>query len=185
MTGSRQDGWSQDEDVFLAEVVLRHIREGSTQLKAFEEVGRGLSRTPAACGFRWNSFVRKQYSEGVELAKKVRKDLKKTMGTTELKLEQPENKVQASTNEINDEDSELKLSFDKVIDYLIHLKSRLEEHSFHSLEELLIEYTEVKKHSEHLMKEKETEGVRLKQLEKDYHGLLDLLNRARQLAEER
>ncbi|NQD64595.1 RsfA family transcriptional regulator [Bacillus haikouensis] len=77
MSSNRQDAWSQDEDVILAEVVLRQIREGGTQLKAFEEVGRKLSRTSAACGFRWNSFVRKQYKSGIELAKKQRKQSKK------------------------------------------------------------------------------------------------------------
>ncbi len=76
MSIARQDAWNQDEDLLLAEVVLRHIREGSTQLRAFEEVGRQLSRTSAACGFRWNSFVRKQYKSGIELAKKQRKEYK-------------------------------------------------------------------------------------------------------------
>lgn len=74
MTITRQDAWTQDEDILLAEVVLRHIREGGTQLSAFEEVGKALSRTAAACGFRWNSFVRKQYQSGIELAKKQRKE---------------------------------------------------------------------------------------------------------------
>ncbi|MGD6856165.1 RsfA family transcriptional regulator [Bacillus infantis] len=77
MSTTRQDAWTQDEDLLLAEVVLRHIREGGTQLQAFEEVGKQLSRTPAACGFRWNSYVRKQYKSGIELAKKQRKELKK------------------------------------------------------------------------------------------------------------
>ncbi|GAA0338938.1 sporulation specific transcriptional regulator GerR [Bacillus carboniphilus] len=77
MTSTRQDAWTKDEDVLLSEVVLRHIREGSTQLQAFEEVGKKLSRTPAACGFRWNSLVRKQYKSGIELAKKQRKERKK------------------------------------------------------------------------------------------------------------
>ena len=35
--------------------------------------GRHLSRTPAACGFRWNSYVRKQYKERIEEAKQLRK----------------------------------------------------------------------------------------------------------------
>lgn len=81
MTTTRQDAWSKDEDILLAEIVLRHIREGGTQLQAFEEVGKLLSRTSAACGFRWNSYVRKQYKSGIELAKKQRKQLKKTNGT--------------------------------------------------------------------------------------------------------
>lgn len=39
MTAVRQDAWSTEDDLILAEVTLRHIREGSTQLAAFEEVG--------------------------------------------------------------------------------------------------------------------------------------------------
>lgn len=79
MTSVRQDAWTQEEDLLLAEVVLRYIREGGTQLQAFEEVGRRLSRTAAACGFRWNSYVRKQYKEEIELAKKQRKERKKRL----------------------------------------------------------------------------------------------------------
>ena len=73
----RQDGWTQEEDKLLAEVVLRLIKEGGTQLQAFEEVGKKLSRTSAACGFRWNSYVRKQYKSDIETAKIYRKQLKK------------------------------------------------------------------------------------------------------------
>ncbi|PGM62723.1 RsfA family transcriptional regulator [Bacillus cereus] len=73
MATTRQDAWTDDEDLLLAEVVLRHIREGGTQLSAFKEVGRDLSRTPAACGFRWNSYVRKQHRKRIEEAKQLRK----------------------------------------------------------------------------------------------------------------
>lgn len=40
MATTRQDAWTDDEDLLLAEVVLRHIREGGTQLSAFKEVGK-------------------------------------------------------------------------------------------------------------------------------------------------
>ncbi|MBE3563530.1 MAG: RsfA family transcriptional regulator [Hydrogenibacillus schlegelii] len=69
MAAKRQDAWREDEDLLLAETVLRHIREGSTQLRAFEEVAEKLGRTAAACGFRWNSVVRKHYESDVMLAK--------------------------------------------------------------------------------------------------------------------
>jgi len=55
LTSARQDAWTSEEDRLLAEIVLTHIKKGSTQLKAFEETGSKLSRTAAACGFRWNS----------------------------------------------------------------------------------------------------------------------------------
>lgn len=75
MAAIRQDAWTSDEDELLAELVLSYIKAGSTQLKAFEEAGVQLKRTPAACGFRWNSFVRKQFREGIEIAKRERKNL--------------------------------------------------------------------------------------------------------------
>lgn len=72
MTAVRQDAWSPDDDLILAEVTLRHIREGSTQLAAFEEVGERIGRTSAACGFRWNSCVRKRYEDAIQIAKQQR-----------------------------------------------------------------------------------------------------------------
>lgn len=77
MTKVRQDAWSHEDDLLLAETVLRHIREGSTQLEAFEEVGDNLNRTGAACGFRWNAIVRKKYEQAIEIAKKQRKQRKR------------------------------------------------------------------------------------------------------------
>ncbi|WP_066176020.1 RsfA family transcriptional regulator [Bacillus marinisedimentorum] len=73
----RQDAWSEEDDLLLAETVLRHIREGSTQLNAFDEVGDKLNRTSAACGFRWNAVVRNKYEQAISLAKKQRKEKKR------------------------------------------------------------------------------------------------------------
>ncbi len=70
----RQDAWSEEDDLLLAETVLRHVREGSTQLHAFEEVGDKLERTSAAVGFRWNAIVRKKYEQALKIAKKQRKE---------------------------------------------------------------------------------------------------------------
>lgn len=73
MNATRQDAWTKDEDILLADTVLRYIREGKTQLEAFKEVAQKLSRTPAACGFRWNATIRKQYEQEVQMAKEERK----------------------------------------------------------------------------------------------------------------
>ncbi|MGJ9460589.1 RsfA family transcriptional regulator [Oceanobacillus sp. CF4.6] len=73
MNDTRQDAWTQDEDIILAETVLRFIREGRTQLEAFKEVAAQLSRTSAACGFRWNATIRKQYQHAIQSAKEERK----------------------------------------------------------------------------------------------------------------
>jgi len=77
---TRQDAWTEENDLLLAETVLRHVREGSTQLNAFEEVGDKLNRTSAACGFRWNAVVRHQYEKALELAKKQRKQRQRLLG---------------------------------------------------------------------------------------------------------
>jgi len=73
MNETRQDAWSKEEDLILAETVLRYIKEGKTQLEAFKDVANKLSRTAAACGFRWNATIRKEYQEAIELAKAERK----------------------------------------------------------------------------------------------------------------
>jgi len=70
---SRQDSWTDDNDLLLASTVLQNIRNGGTQLAAFKEVAKLLARTPAACGFRWNSYVRKQYQEEIQQAKQEQK----------------------------------------------------------------------------------------------------------------
>lgn len=77
MSKQRQDAWTKDEDVLLAETVLRHIRNGRTQLEAFKQAADALSRTPAACGFRWNATIRKQHLDAVDLAKNNRKQANK------------------------------------------------------------------------------------------------------------
>lgn len=121
MPSTRQDAWTADEDILLAETVLRHIREGSTQLKAFEEVGTELSRTAAACGFRWNSYVRKQYQAGIELAKQQRKENKKRPVDEQLNEPlQPE--TSAETRLPKDQRDEIttieSIAFEDVIRYL-------------------------------------------------------------------
>ena len=65
---------------FWQKQCCRHVREGSTQLNAFEEVGDKLNRTSAACGFRWNAVVRHQYEKALDLAKKQRKQRQRILG---------------------------------------------------------------------------------------------------------
>jgi prespore-specific regulator len=45
---------------------------GSTQLSAFEEVGKKLGRTSGACGFRWNAVLRQRDPDSYSEAKKKR-----------------------------------------------------------------------------------------------------------------
>lgn len=83
MSKIRQDAWSEEDDLLLAETVLRHVREGSTQLHAFEEVGDKLERTSAAVGFRWNAIVRKKYEQALKIAKKQRKERQRALAKSQ------------------------------------------------------------------------------------------------------
>lgn len=87
MSKKRQDSWTSDEDIILAETVLRYIRNGKTQLEAFKEAGERLSRTAAACGFRWNSTLRKQHLEGIKVARKSKKQQPKVSEDVSLHKE--------------------------------------------------------------------------------------------------
>ncbi|WP_342541937.1 transcriptional regulator [Paenisporosarcina sp. FSL H8-0542] len=59
---TRKDSWTVEDDKVLADTVLTFIREGKTQLQAYQETATILGRTKQACGFRWNKTLRKQYN---------------------------------------------------------------------------------------------------------------------------
>lgn len=69
MKGKR---WTEEEDMYLRDEVLRSISEGGSQLEAFERVGNKLGRTAGACGFRWNAVLRQQNPIAYKEAKKKR-----------------------------------------------------------------------------------------------------------------
>lgn len=182
MSPTRQDAWSQDEDLLLAEVVLRYIREGGTQLQAFEEVGKQLTRTSAACGFRWNSFVRKQYKSGIELAKKQRKELKKQPAYNE------EESVQEAVKEeivpspaVNEQGS--KITFATVIHFLEGLQQKAQAStSFEADRKRSTEkIKELEKKAYHLAAENERLAKNLKAIEEDYRSLIEIMERARKM----
>ncbi|MEC1520962.1 RsfA family transcriptional regulator [Neobacillus niacini] len=180
MSPTRQDAWSQDEDLLLAEVVLRHIREGGTQLQAFEEVGKQLSRTSAACGFRWNSFVRKQYKSGIELAKKQRKELKKQNIPADKEI--TKEFVAEETQSLGSPRSE-DITFQSVVHFLENLQkqaaaaSSIEEAREKSIQKI----KELEKKSYSLAAENERLAKNLKAIEEDYRSLIEIMERARKM----
>jgi len=185
----RQDAWTQDEDLLLAEVVLRHIREGGTQLQAFDEVGKRLSRTAAACGFRWNSSIRKQYKSGIEIAKKQRKAVKKSpdietasvVGQLESSLESKE-KIE---NEISQPvlNRSRELVFEDIIAYLNKLNIQVRESTDN--QESLTFYEKKVKSLEKQLKDIYSENNRLTKelyaMEHDYKALIEIMERARKM----
>jgi prespore-specific regulator len=182
MSPTRQDAWSQDEDLLLAEVVLRHIREGGTQLQAFEEVGKQLSRTSAACGFRWNSYVRKQYKSGIELAKKQRKESKKQPSFNEEEsIQEPINEAVVPTPTVNELRSPI--TFAAVIHFLEGLQQKA--HASFSFEverkKSSEKIKELEKKTYFLAAENERLSKNLKAIEEDYRSLIEIMERARKM----
>lgn len=179
MVANRQDAWTPDDDLLLAEVTLRYIREGGTQLRAFEEVAEKLGRTPAACGFRWNSTVRKNYEEAIAIAKEQRQKNKqkksmKTKGKLDLALEQKKNTPEHIEN----------IDFDHMIGFLKQQKKRFAElkSKIEHLEDELLkkdrQIEELKAENEKLL----SEHNNVKSVNEDYRTLLQIMERARKLA---
>lgn len=176
---TRQDAWSQDEDLLLAEVVLRNIREGGTQLKAFEEVGKQLSRTAAACGFRWNSYVRKQYKSGIELAKKQRKEAKKQPKSAEKAEESTVQALEEPKASPVLEEQQSGISLQEVKKYLDDLYKKAGSASQDSLDEHKEKIRGLEKQIYYLSAENEKLETQLKSMEEDYRALIDIMERAR------
>ncbi|MGG4490632.1 RsfA family transcriptional regulator [Metabacillus idriensis] len=178
MTTTRQDAWTQDEDLMLAEIVLRQIREGGTQLAAFEEVGQKLSRTAAACGFRWNSYVRKQYKSAIEMAKAQRKKIRKQEQEESADLVKPSLEIEPQKKEAYGS-----LTFHEVISFLKTYENSGSAAELKSENEKLSKkVTHLEQQVEKLQAEKETIHSNLKLVEEDYMMLIEMMERARNMA---
>ncbi|MBS4172409.1 RsfA family transcriptional regulator [Bacillus sp. FJAT-49736] len=177
MSSTRQDAWSHDEDLLLAEVVLRHIREGSTQLQAFEEVGKQMNRTAAACGFRWNSYVRKQYKSGIELAKKQRKERKNKQ------TDHSEQPAQVPQVEVNDtqENFAPKISLQDVIEYLKEIQLSHEQVQKDRVA-LFKETDELRQKLHQLQQVYDEQKKEYNELENEYASMLAIMEKARKMA---
>ncbi|KQL18983.1 RsfA family transcriptional regulator [Cytobacillus solani] len=183
MSSTRQDAWTHDEDLLLAEIVLRHIREGGTQLQAFEKVGKELTRTAAACGFRWNSYVRKQYKSGIELAKRQRKERKQNNQTLEDKQQDTDQILEAEV--VASQEEKKVWDFEELVTYLKDLYEKAEQSS---LQDENIKTNEeriqnLEKQLYYLASENEKLLKDLNSIQADYKALINIMERARKLVE--
>ncbi|MET1030979.1 RsfA family transcriptional regulator [Domibacillus tundrae] len=173
----RQDAWSEENDLLLAETVLRHVREGSTQLKAFEEVGDTLNRTSAACGFRWNAVVRKQYEKALGLARKQRKQSYRLIHKDEesRELHIVLESTQTSQN-MNDSAGSAALTMSSVIDFLQNFNSSGQDY-----ESLRKELEAVKQAKAALETKYEELEKRTLTIQEDYEAIVKIMDRARKM----
>lgn len=175
MAKVRQDAWSHEDDLLLAETVLRHIREGSTQLNAFEEVGDKLNRTSAACGFRWNAEVRNRYVNAIDLAKRQRKELKRKQAKQKVKSLAKTSNIPRGVEEV---------TFDMVISFLKQIKQdyHASNQSKATIEMTLKENEQLKEEIESLKKQLKKTEEQLETMREDYQTFIEIMDRARRMA---
>lgn len=177
MSKVRQDAWLEENDQLLAEAVIRHVTEGSTQLNAFEEAGDALNRTAAACGFRWNAVVRKLYEDQLAEAKKERKERMRVLGAPARRRSSNIFTVGGETESRSIPLSAL--SLDIVIAYLLRLQHSGEVGNESSKWRQLVHVTSEKnKQLEKTISKLEEEN---RAIRKDYEQFVQIMNRARRL----
>ncbi|TVY09616.1 RsfA family transcriptional regulator [Paenibacillus cremeus] len=192
MTAIRQDAWSEEDDLILAEVTLRHIREGSTQLSAFEEVGEKIGRTAAACGFRWNSFVRKKYEAAIQIAKAQRQKRNQQKKHTAAAFASVAGGGMTATltaeGSVRSDGIVEELSIDAVIRFLRQWKGSYQEMVRH-IRQLEKEINDKQDELERLRNENDVLKSQVNEVSTDYRvvnddykALIQIMDRARKLA---
>lgn len=165
----RQDAWTDREDRRLAEIVLEHIRSGSTQLKAFDEVGDELDRTSAACGFRWNALIRQKYEEEIKEAKRERK-------------QRMRNRARNAAKKINTtKRMEKEITLDRVISYLEEIKTEMNNETS-SPPKIEKEISDLKEKKEQLEQHMKQLKAQMEEMNKEYTKILSIMNQVRQLS---
>jgi len=183
MVKVRQDAWLEENDELLAETVLRHVREGSTQLNAFEEAGDALNRTAAACGFRWNAVVRREYEKELAEAKKERKRNMRLLGKEYRRRNQGLYVVPTSTDNTESQPTAAiqlsSLSLDVVIAYLMRLQhSSLVDSEAVKWRHMANAANEKALKLEAQVRKLEEENTAIRE---DYEQFVQIMNRARRL----
>ncbi|MFD1018866.1 RsfA family transcriptional regulator [Thalassobacillus hwangdonensis] len=199
MAKVRQDAWSHEDDLLLAETVLRHIREGSTQLRAFDEVGDALNRTSAACGFRWNAEVRQKYDQAIDIAKKQRKEKKRAEAREQTNSPAPsfyketpsptthqETSVESHNEvpvQVMQKPEEPSINLKDVIQYLknlqVNMNSSKQDRS--KLGKFEQENQQLREENDRLQKNCLQLQAQMETMQDDYQALIQIMDRARKM----
>src|SRR5699024_11852528 len=91
------------------------------------EVGDKLNRTSAACGCRWNAEIRKKYIDAIELAKRQRKEKKRSLERQKTSSKRQSQALVMTQNEGKEtldlmQSNHPTSTLDRVIQYLHQLK---------------------------------------------------------------
>ena len=185
----RRDAWSHEDDFLLAETILRHIRDGSTQVAAFDEVGDELNRTSAACSYRWNAEVRTRYVDAVEIAKKQRKE--RNRPSNQNQRQKPDSQI-FDTDQLDSKKfihkieqdapmqsiSHLTLTFDDCITFLSTYSTKDSPELRSENNELVLENDRLKKENEELTLKYNQLVENRKKIIDEYTLLMSVLDQA-------
>ncbi|MFC5449048.1 RsfA family transcriptional regulator [Paenibacillus aestuarii] len=169
MTGrKREDAWQDSDDITLAQTVISHVKLGSTQLAAFEEAAEILGRTSAACGFRWNSEVRKGYETDIKDAKLNRSRAKQKPPT----IKNEEVFVSVTKDSIRNN-----IPFEEVMTTIITLANE----QLQTYQTLIEENKRLKNENSELRKQIDTNKSAEPLGQEDLHAFLKIMQRAKSL----
>ncbi|RQW19829.1 RsfA family transcriptional regulator [Bacillus sp. C1-1] len=178
----RQDAWSHEDDVLLADTVLSHIKDGSTQLKAFDEVGDALNRTSAACGFRWNAVIRQKHLRTIEEAKRERKMRKRMIASPFSTNYQKHDARPFETMQPTTPFNEPEPSMESIIAQLkkvdLGASTSLKEENQTLRQKLQAAQAHIGELERQLSRNKQEHSM----IEEDYQSLISIMNRARRMA---
>lgn len=170
--------WTPDDDLMLAEMVLRHVRSGHTILDAcreMEEQSNG-KRTATASKYRWFTKLKLQYASAYELAKQ---DGKKIRNFKKKRVNQGERLEDIVENVLNTE-QEREISVDDILVLVKQFKKQEEKKADNESELLKVkrEIDKLKKENSALKDENKELKHSLKNVDTDYKqlkGALDVL----------
>lgn len=166
----REDAWTDNHDVTLAQTVISHIKNGSTQLAAFEDSASRLNRTAAACGFRWNKELRHQYETEINDAKLFR-----------MKRKQQKRDIHATISSMPTlEDEPMMPKYEDAFRQIIKIakdQALKFEQLIHENSKLKLEINELRSQKESVNVVKSNEDVATE----DLQTFLKIMNRARNL----
>ncbi|MEM5838859.1 MULTISPECIES: hypothetical protein [Bacillus] len=171
--------WTDDDDIQLAETVLRRVRQGDSVIDAcreFEEATRGR-RTSSASKFRWHTRLKERYAGAYELAKR---EGKKTRDYKRRKVNQGE-RYQDLLENVLDKDNEREITVDDILILVKKYKEQSED-KVNEYERYEKETDKLRREIEKLKKELKDERSEKKQMKEalievnsNYKKLLDAL----------
>lgn len=181
----RQDAWSSEDDLLLAQTVLQHIQKGSTQVAAFDEVGDHLNRTSAACGYRWNAEVRKHYKKEVEHAKKLRKNIHQEKDNILTQQKVSHNLALSNDALTSNSDQDFRdITLSDCINFLSHEQTKNDHDIKNEQEQLKIENEQLRKKQSELEAKYEQLLQKKQHIEHDYKLLMSMISQAQKMSDD-